>query len=351
MHSLKTHAKHIAFVALISVVTSGCMISYVAKSAYFQFEMLNSRQSIEKVLKKNLLTETQSRRLTMVTEIKAFGENLGLSPTKNYSTYTVNWNRTIFVLAACNPLTLETKTWWFPIVGKMPYLGFFRMKDAQPWIEKYKSKGWDVWLRTADAYSTGGWFRDPITPAILDSDEWELVELISHELGHATIWIRGYADFNETFASIVGEKIADHWTTERFGSKSKKFRQISQQRKDELIFNKIMNGLYNEIDTVYRDKRLTGKQKLKIKKELFSSLISRVLKSDLCNKYSYADYVLSQKWNNARLAQYRTYNNFREMFESLLAKHNGNIRSFIKELKKITKKADNPWDALKKAIN
>lgn len=350
MRSFKTYAKYLVFLVLISMVTSGCMMGYTTKTAYFQFEMLNSRQPIEKVLVQNLLPEEQASRLAMVPKIKAFGENLGLSPTKNYGTYTVNWNRTLLNFSACKPLSFQNEIWRFPIVGKAPYLWFFRMKDAKPWMEKYKSKGWDVWLRSARAYSTSGWFRDPITPAILNSDEWNLAELIAHELAHSTIWKRGYADFNETFASIVGEKIADHWIVARFGADSAEIRRAREHREDQRIFVNIINGLYDELDTVYRDKQLTDEQKLKLKNQLIGSLENRVLNSDLLDKTGYTDYIRREPWNNARLAQYRIYNCSREMFEVLLVKHNGNIRSFIKKLKTITKDADNPWDALKKAI-
>jgi len=327
------------------------MFSYTAKSAYFQMEMLNSRQSIDKVLAQNLLPQEQAERLAMVPKIKKFGENLGLSPTKNYGTYTVNWNRTILVFCACKPLAFQNETWIFPVVGKIPYLGFFRMKDARPWVNKYEAEGWDVWLRTAGAYSTGGKFKDPVTPAILENNEWRLAELISHELAHSTVWKKGQTDFNETFANVVGEEISDRWMIAHYGADSTELRQMREQRKDKQTFYQIINGLYNELNIIYCDKQFTDEQKLNLKNQLIISLQSRILNSNMTNKLGYANYVSRETWNNARLSQYRTYNNSREMFDALLAKYNGDIRSFIKKLKAIARDNENPWIALKKAID
>ena len=88
-------------------------------------------------------------------------------------------------------------------MGRVPYLGFFRRKDAEPWIRRLENQGYETYIRTAGAYSTLGWFEDPVLPGMLKWSDYRLADTVLHELAHATVWIKGSVKFNESFASFV----------------------------------------------------------------------------------------------------------------------------------------------------
>jgi predicted aminopeptidase len=134
---------------VLSAFVPGCGVGYVVRSAYFQAELMTSRTPVEEVLASDRLSVEQRNRLLQVADIKRFGEDIGLKPTQNYDTIAIDWDRTIWNLTACQPLAFKPKTWRFPIVGKVPYLGFFRRDDADRWKERLETHGYEVYLRTA----------------------------------------------------------------------------------------------------------------------------------------------------------------------------------------------------------
>jgi len=201
----------------VSLLIPGCGVGYVVRSAYFQAELLRARQPIEKIRASGALDETQQQKLALVADVKDYGKEIGLDATDNYETIAWDWERKIWNLSACKPLSLKPRVWTFPIVGKVPYLGFFRTEDAEDWRTRLEEKGYETYLRTAGAYSTLGWFRDPILKPMLKWDDHRLANTVLHELAHATLWIKGSVKFNESFANFFGEQAAIQYLTSRHG--------------------------------------------------------------------------------------------------------------------------------------
>ena len=114
----------------------------------------------------------------------------------------LGWDHTIYNVTGSAPLAFEPVVFWFPVVGSFPYLGFFDRDQARAHASGLRRQGKDVWVRTAGAYSTLGWFEDPILPHMLDWDEYSLAGTLLHELAHATLWVPGSVQFNESFCQI-----------------------------------------------------------------------------------------------------------------------------------------------------
>ncbi|MAY81105.1 MAG: hypothetical protein CL930_10020 [Deltaproteobacteria bacterium] len=333
----------------ISAFIPGCGVGYVVRSAYFQAELLQSREPIEDIRSSETLTQKQIKALNLIADVKAFGAEFGLKATDNYETIAWEWDRKIWNLSACPPLQFKPVTWRFPIVGKVPYLGFFRKEDADIWASRLEDDGHDVYMRTAGAYSTLGWFRDPILPPMLEWDDVRLADTVLHELVHATLWIPGSVKFNESFANFVGEKAAFQYLEARFGPESPKLKQAIERHEDMNRWREILRKLYQDLDSVYKDEQRSESQKLKEREQLYSSLKSRVQEAHLTHPERFLKAVDKGPWNNARLAQYRTYNHRRDWFESILARHNGDLLTFMDAIEEITKNAKDPFKALKKA--
>ena len=336
-------------VALLAVLglasTPACAVRYVATRAFYQAELLARREPVDKILAEGTLSAGQEQRLRIFAEVKAFGASVGLSATHNYDTYARTWDRTIWNLSATPALSFAPKTWWFPIVGTVPYLGYFNAADAHTQRVRLEAQGYEVYMRTVAAYSTLGWFRDPILPAMLRWDEPQIAETVSHELAHATLWIPGSVAFNESFASVVGIEIGDQFLVHKYGKDSAEVAAAHDADHDWLVFRELLDTLYKELDAVYVSTAPDG-EKSRLKTELYASMADRVLASELRNKTRYLDVVRVQSWNNARLMQFRTYHTGEAAFQALMERHDHDVAAFIDDVRRITAGADDPFAAL-----
>lgn len=331
----------------ISVVIPGCGVGYVVRSAYFQAELLGSRVPVEQVRERNTLKASEVAAFDRIADVKEYGKEIGLKATENYDTYADNWDRTIWNLTACPELDFKPVTWNFPVVGKVPYLGFFRRQDANVWANRLQKDGNEIYLRTAGAYSTLGWFRDPILPGMLKWNDYQLANTVLHELAHATLWIKGSVSFNESFASFVGDKAAFAYLEDRFGSSSIEYQSAAQRHADLHIWRMLLRDLYHELDTVYESSTLTESEKRTKRDELYSSLPNRVATAPFSAPERFAAAASNGEWNNARLMQFRTYNTKTELFEAIYDQEGRDLLRFMARIDQITSGTKAPYKALK----
>jgi predicted aminopeptidase len=321
-------------------------VGYVVKSGWYQMEMLAKREPIDAVLQTNRLNPEQAERLALVPGIKAFGEQLGLAETGSYESISLDWQRTIYNVSACHPIAFEPKTWWFPIVGRVPYLGFFREQDAERRANKLRQHDLDVWVRTAGAYSTLGWFRDPVLPAMLEWTEADLSETLLHETAHATLWVKGSVRFNESYANVVGKLAADAYMREKYGSDSPEVQEMLAEQEDLILWRELLHRLYKELDTVYQDPDSGDDYKYKRKQEILDALPQQVAQAPFSDRKRFDRASRKGPWNNARLLQFRTYNAHREAFDAVLETCGREISCFIETIREITHGQSDPYVAL-----
>jgi predicted aminopeptidase len=193
------------YVLLLLLSCSGCGVTYYTNAGYQQFRILLSRRSIDTAIQNPDTNPELKRKLHLARTAREFSRELGLQPRKTFRTYATRKNiPEIWVLTAAKKYQMEPYLWKFPVVGRLPYKGFFSKKDAEREKEKLAREGYDVALRTTAAYSTLGWFNDPLMPATLALDDLQLFNTVVHEITHTTLWIPGSISFNETFAHTVG---------------------------------------------------------------------------------------------------------------------------------------------------
>jgi predicted aminopeptidase len=264
--------------------------------------------------------------LSEIKTIKQWGESQGLKPTSNYTEYVqLNRNAAVWVVSACEELSIKSKEWEFPIVGSFPYLGWFDEKDALNYFQELKKEGWDVYLRPASAYSTLGWFRDPVLSSMISQGPealGELVNVVIHESVHATVYIEGQAYFNESSASFIADQLTPEYLDQYHQKDSfeKKSYLESQMRWSEK--EKVFHDTYQRLEELYKSSK-THDEKLLEKKKILDQI-----KIDL---------KLVREINNAALIQYKTYHTGYEVFKILFKKSNSNWPEFISSLKKFNK--------------
>jgi len=203
---------------LVLLATPGCYLGHLALG---QARLLHARRPIDDVIADPATPAALRERLAWIHEVRAFASQLGLAVDEQYTSY-VDWpgDRVVTTVVATPPGSLEPHGFWFPIVGRVPYKGFFDPERAHGAAERLRAEGFDVCEVPVRAYSTLGWFEDPVTGPMLRAGDGALVETLLHELVHATVYLPSEADFNEGVASFIGEEGSVRFFAETRGAEA-----------------------------------------------------------------------------------------------------------------------------------
>lgn len=330
---------------------SSCQIGYLLNQSYYQLKMLNDREPIIEVMESADLTPEQKEKLALSQEARTFAETeLGLKKSKNYTSF-VNLDRSAvtYVVSAAPKWELKAHQWWFPIVGSVPYKGYFNENSAKQEEENLKAKGLDTFLRGVSAYSTLGYFNDPITSPMLKYKAHDLVNTIIHETVHVTMYFSSNADFNERIAVFLGNKGTELFYRAKEGVGSSTLARIRKENEDDKLFSVFISEELEKLQQWYQTFTVNASEKdddirlarIKEIQESFKTKLAPQLQSDSYQKFP------ELSLNNARLLVYRTYVADLGDFEILFGKVNGDFKRFIQVAKSFENSKD-PVQALKK---
>ena len=184
---------------------------YILRAGWEEAKILARRRPIEEVIADSVTSPALRDRLRLVIDARQFGvDSLGLNAGKSFTTFAkLDRDTLVLVLSAAYRDRLEAYRWWFPIVGRLPYKGFFKTEHALRARDDFRARGFDTYLRPASAFSTLGWFNDPLLSTTVGADSSSLVNTVIHELSHNTLFVAGDAEFSESFASFIGARGAD----------------------------------------------------------------------------------------------------------------------------------------------
>jgi len=203
-HYVDLTVKTLAFTALLGI-GQGC---YLARAAVEEARILAARRPIRELLDDPGQADSIKQKLRLVLAARQFAaDSLGLNPGSSFTAYSdIGRDTLVLVLSAARRDSLAGYSWRYPVVGRLPYRGFFDLSDAREATRELEARGYDTYLRTADAFSTLGWFDDPLLSTTLRHDSLDLVNTVLHEITHSTFFPKGQAIFNESFASFVGAR-------------------------------------------------------------------------------------------------------------------------------------------------
>lgn len=233
------------------LLSGGC---YIVRQAVGQAGILLSQRDIRGMLADPDVPHATKEKLRLVRDIKEFGERvMGLTPSPNYESYYDTEGRPItWIVSACPRDSFRPYTWWFPIVGDVPYKGFFKREDAIDEARGLAAEGYDVAVGPAAAYSTLGYFADPVLSTMLGQPEEDLSSLLLHELTHGTVYVPGATDFNEGLASFVGWQGALEFARWRRGSDSPEYARAVRAYALEELRDALALELFAKLDELYR---------------------------------------------------------------------------------------------------
>ena len=332
----------VVFILLLVIcgLFSGC---YTLKQGITLFGYLNRAIPLEQA--------DDEEFVRLVTDIRSFAMNeLGLAMSKNYTRYVeIDRNYLAAVVSASAKDSFRRHDWSFPIVGKMPYKGFFKTEDAHKERLKLEKKDLDVWVRGVGAFSTLGWFRDPLYSYMSDYSPFRLADMIIHELMHATVFIKGQVKFNEELAEFIGTEGKRLFMEKHYGINSDEYRKMLTDENDNKKFVEFIQELIVELDVLYSSDK-TKDEKL-TEKEIIITAAKERFNTEYDSRFSSNDYRYFYELpiNNAYLELFRLYYAEDNFMSNLYEKSGKDLVAFINAAKMIKRKGD-PREQLERLL-
>ncbi|MDR3013093.1 MAG: aminopeptidase [Chitinispirillales bacterium] len=331
---------------------NGCC--YITKQSIGFFRHQSRAVRIDKMLAKDDITPEQKKFLLLVQDIRMFAmDSIGLKRNKNYTKYVrIDRDYMVDVVVASRDDSFNLYRWWFPIVGSVSYKGFFDRRDAERQAQRIERKGgYDVHIGRASAFSTLGFFSDPVYSFMINYSVYDLASLIIHEQTHATIWIKNQTQLNEEIATFVGDVGGLWYVRDRFGENSEQYRAAVLSKEDYATYINLMRSLYEKLLALY-ESETSREHKLAEKELIFDDFRGHIANNydSLFRTPRYSG--LSQaRLNNASVAARMTYNLDMSLFHELYESREGNLAAVVRELAGLKKVRKNHKEHIRGLID
>lgn len=265
------------FGLLLVATTLGCSPVYVYKAWRGHSRLMSARRPIAELLADPATAAPVRERLELVSAIRRFAfERMAIPASKNYTRFVkIDGEAASWVVTGSKKTAFEAKTWWFPFVGRVPYLGYFDRASAAREAGKLERAGLDSWVGGVRAYSTLRWYEDPVLSTMIDGPAGDVAELLLHELTHTAVFFSSQVDFNEALATYFGEAGAEEFLALRFGPSSAELEEYKRQRDEEAERSRLLDELYGELAKLYASPA-TEAEKLERRRPVFDGYRQRL---------------------------------------------------------------------------
>ena len=298
----------------------GCSPTYVLRAGWEEARILSARRPIQEVVHDTAAPADVRAKLRLVQHARDFAErSLGLRAGDSFRSFVQLSRDTLAInISAAPELALYWKTWWFPIVGRVPYKGYFDFGQAFDEAARLEAQGYDVSVRPVSAFSTLGWLPDPILSTTLRADSLALVETVIHEITHTTFFLAGQANFNESFANFVGNRAAIAFYCEAVAD-ARACESARLRWEDTREFGRFFDSVAEPLKEAYAS-NLSEEAKRQHKRAIFQDAAERFeteVKPRLrAGRYGSLDpSQLNNAWVLARLLYYTRLDDFERLFQ------------------------------------
>ena len=344
--------------ATLAVAASGCQTAgYYRQAISGQWQILTHRQPLRDLIAATNTPPALRDKFQLVLRLREFAaRELHLPVDGHYERY-VDLHRRFVVwnVHAAPELSLEASSWWYPVVGRLQYRGYFSEPLARQYAAKLERQGLDVYVGGVEAYSTLGWFKDPVLNTFIHHDEADLAEILFHELAHQKLFFPGDTDFNEAFATAVAEEAARRWLTHAGDAAAIRRYEAGRQRHEQFV--RLVMAARARLEVLYGEqpdgekaaKRPAPRTPadasiLRVEKE---KILARLRHDYATMKAGWGGHGEYDPWfarplNHARLNTVATYYDLVPGFRRLLEAGGGDLEKFyheVRSLKKLSKTA------------
>ena len=334
-----------------------CSPTYVIQAGWQEAVILAKREDIKDVINAPETPTALKSKLLLVQSAQAFSPQMGLNSAKSYTTYSdLDRKELVWVISAAPQFSLETYTWWFPIVGSFPYKGFFDKEDAIKEADKLALRNYDTYVRHSPAFSTLGWFDDPLLSTIANYERLTLLEIVFHEMVHSTIWFPDKASFNETLANVISlhalESFLDSGTEAiiNAGIRADEIetmrQEVAKRRIVNLLFATWLQRLKVELENFYLTDTANNSA-LKTKNDIYAKHLSQW--KDISSAINTRNMPKAPS-NNAMLVANLTYYDRPAKLECLYLRSQG-IADFLKKLRTLQELAHGKDTSIEETIS
>ena len=322
-------------IAVLSLFLAGCSTAdFYWQGITGQLDLLTRAQSIPSLLEK-VRDPILKKKLERVLAIREYAtRELGLPDNASYKRYTeVDRRFVLWNVFAAPPLSLAARQWCFPIAGCVNYRGYFAEQDAKFEAAKLAATGDDVYIGGVPAYSTLGYFSDPMLSTFIRYPDTEIARLIFHELAHQTAYAKDDTVFNESYAVAVEMEGLRRWLAAQHDPDLD--RQFATGERYRETFRRLVEHIRARLGTIYASD-VSDQMKLAQKAEAFAAMREEYATAkNAWGGFSAYDYWFSQGPNNASLAAVALYTDKVPQFQALLAAEGGDLPRFYARVKEL----------------
>lgn len=320
-------------------VTSG-EVRYLWRAAAEEAAILHASRSIDEILRDSTLGGDHRGQLELVQAARDFAAKIGYEAKDTYRKYAdVGRDTLLLVVSASGKHCICPVVWTYPIVGRVPYKGFFVAQDAEKEGKRLADKGYDVYLRPSGAFSTLGWFEDPLLSTAMSRDSVELAALVFHEIAHNSLYVKSATPFNESFAQFAGYRAAERFFRDR--GDTALARKAADRWHDEMVLGDYYHTLVEKANALYASKPdsaalAAGRLELGrwVKQQAEGPL------QDSLRSIRIATPVPERPINNARLVGVTIYRTKLPLFQRWYEMHGEDIERSVAELRKLEEGAE-----------
>ncbi|MEE8138113.1 MAG: aminopeptidase [Thermoanaerobaculia bacterium] len=318
-----------------AAATSCSGLGFYGQAVWGGLKVLTGRRSVTAVLEDDSTPCDLKQRLATALAIRDFASaRLGLPDNGSYRKYKrLRRPYAVWNVVAAPELSVEPVVWCFPIAGCVTYRGYFAERRAERFAAKLQARGYDVDVAGAAAFSTLGWFKDPLLSTFIHYPEPELAGLILHELAHQRLYLKDDTPFNESFATVVEREGVGRWLGERGEEEAIAAYRAAGRRQLEVA---ALVSDYRELLAASYAEERPQEWKRRRKQEIFAALRRDYLRLKASwGEDSGYDAWFAQGLNNARLASIGAYFEWVPAFEALLDLQGGDLERFYGEAERI----------------
>lgn len=317
-------------------MASSCStVSYYSQAVGGHLKLMSARQPIDKLLSSDSTDPELKRKLQTLVDARQYAvDKLHLPDNDSYNTYAATGRRYVtWNVVAAEEFSLSPKTWCFPVAGCVSYKGYFAEEDANAYAAELRAQNLDVNIGGATAYSTLGWFDDPVLDTMLNGGDLRYVSTLFHELAHQVLYIKDDSSFNEAFATFVEQEGLRIWLNDR--GEPDRIAWYNDSLKRSADFSELLKTTRSQLLAAYKED-ISDEQKRQRKRAVLDDMQGNYQKLKVSwDGYSGYDGWFSREVNNARLLSVSTYRKLVPAFAAIYLDVDKQLPAFYEKAKEI----------------